>query len=405
MMEKKDSNKEWHLVRNNNGEWISEEYAEFLTPLEVGVLQVRAAQQGIQLDVQHGVDGQIWCYKHQLDAIKIEPINETVMKRELRIKKKLLSSYLGRGLHSDKWDNAFGEKGKLRGLIEMVKNDDELVLQIREDYFNVYYKGGNLLKVSSENSFQFDCNYYKCDTELDTPEKRKAKRRNVLESLKEKRDFKTFIADMKELMDDYWKWLKRVHKRTLHEKDTQHALCISNTESTDYTIIDLEFQVSTRKDCIYHYEPSSLPRHPGVDVYEKSPRFDIIAVRNSDHRLCVIELKNGLDALPGKSGIGDHADSFEGSIGKNPLAELTFTKEMKKVVSDKHHLKLLSDDFYIDEKLPIEFMYAYAYKSEDENGKEAERNSFKREQEKACCMNYKLIYLNKGDFTLSDSNC
>ena len=146
-METNEHNKQWYLVRNNNGEWISEEYAEFLTPLEVGILQVKAAQQGIQLDVQHGADGQLWCYKHQLDAIKIEPINKTVMKRELRVKKKSLSSYLGRGLHSEKWATAFGKEGKLGGLIEMVKNDDELVLQIREDYFNVYYKGGNMLKV------------------------------------------------------------------------------------------------------------------------------------------------------------------------------------------------------------------------------------------------------------------
>lgn len=407
-METKEHNKQWHLVRNNNGEWISEDYAEFLTPLEVGILQVKASQQGIQLDIQHGADGQLWCYKHQLDAIKIEPFNKTVMKRELRIKKKALSSYLGRGLHSDKWDNAFGEDGKLGGLIEMVKKDDELVLQIREDYFNVYYKGGNMLKVSSENSFQFDYNYYKCEIDLDTQEQRNKridKRRSVLESLKKTRDYKTFIDEMKKLMDKYWIWLYNEKHRSLHEKDTQHALCISNTESTDYTIIDLEFQVSTRKDCTYHYEPSSLPRHPGIYVCKKSPRFDIIAVRNSDRRLCVIELKNGLDALVGKSGIGDHADSFEGSIGKNPLAELTFTKEMEKVVSDKKRLKLLSDDFYIDEKLPIEFIYAYAFKSEDENGKKAERDSFLREQEKACCMNYKVIYLNKGDFTLSDSNC
>ena len=87
MMETKEHNKQWHLVRNNNGEWISGDYAEFLTPLEVGILQVKASQQGIQLDVQHGADGQLWCYKHQLEAIKIEPINKTVMNRELRIKK------------------------------------------------------------------------------------------------------------------------------------------------------------------------------------------------------------------------------------------------------------------------------------------------------------------------------
>lgn len=407
-METKEHNKQWHLVRNNNGEWISEDYAEYLTQLEVGILQVKASQQGIQLDIQHGADGQLWCYKHQLDAIKIEPLNKTVMKRELRIKKKSLSSHLGRGLLSEKWATAFGKEGKLGGLIEMVKNDDELVLQIREDYFNVYYKGGNMLKVSSENSFQFDYNYFKCEISLDTQEQRKKridKRRSILESLKNTRDYKTFIDEMKKLMDKYWIWLYNEKHRSLHEKDTQHALCISNTESTDYTIIDLEFQVSTRKDCTYHYEPSSLPRHPGIYVCEKSPRFDIIAVRNSERRLCVIELKNGLDALVGKSGIGDHADSFEGSIGKNHLAELTFTKEMEKVVSDKKRLKLLSDDFYIDEKLPIEFIYAYAFKSEDENGKKAERDSFLREQEKACCMNYKVIYLNKGDFTLSDSNC
>lgn len=408
MMEMKEQDRHWHLVRNDNGEWISDENVEFLTPLEVGILQVKASQQGIQLNIQHGADGQLWCYKHQLDAIKIEPINKTVMKRELRVKKKSLSSYLGRGLHSEKWATAFGKEGKLGGLIEMVKNDDELVLQIREDYFNVYYKGGNMLKVSSENSFQFDYNYFKCEISLDTQEQRKKridKRRSILESLKNTRDYKTFIDEMKRLMDKYWIWLYNEKHRSLHEKDTQHALCISNTESTDYTIIDLEFQVSTRKDCTYHYEPSSLPKHPGIYVCEKSPRFDIIAVRNSDRRLCVIELKNGLDALVGKSGIGDHADSFEGSIGKNPLAELTFTKEMEKVVSDKKRLKLLSDDFYINEKLPIEFIYAYAFKSEDENGKKAERDSFLREQEKACCMNYKVIYLNKGDFTLSDSNC
>ena len=88
-METKEHNKQWHLVRNNNGEWIIDDYAEFLTPLEVGILQVKAAQQGIQLDVQHGANGQLWCYKHQLDAIKIEPINKTVMKRELRIKKRI----------------------------------------------------------------------------------------------------------------------------------------------------------------------------------------------------------------------------------------------------------------------------------------------------------------------------
>ncbi len=41
MMETKEQERHWHLVRNDNGEWISDENVEFLTPLEVGILQVK----------------------------------------------------------------------------------------------------------------------------------------------------------------------------------------------------------------------------------------------------------------------------------------------------------------------------------------------------------------------------
>lgn len=84
MMEKKETNKEWHLVRNNNGEWISEEYAEFLSPLEATVLKVRAGQQGKELNIQHGADGSLWCYKHEYEAIDIS--NPEPVIRKLKIK-------------------------------------------------------------------------------------------------------------------------------------------------------------------------------------------------------------------------------------------------------------------------------------------------------------------------------
>ena len=83
-MEKKDSNKEWHLVRNNNGEWISEEYAEFLSPLEATVLKVRAGQQRKELNIQHGADGLLWCYRHEYEAIDIS--NPEPVIRKLKIK-------------------------------------------------------------------------------------------------------------------------------------------------------------------------------------------------------------------------------------------------------------------------------------------------------------------------------
>lgn len=311
---------------------------------------------------------------------------------------KQTEEYKGRGLHSEKWNSVFNEDSLLNNLIDEVRKDKDLVIQIRENYFNIYYKGGNLLKVKSENSFEFDSEYYKWKPEFDTEEKRKDERRNFLKALKKKRDYKTFLSDMKKLMDSFWK----KSGRDLHEKDTQHALCISNTESSDYTIIDLEFQVSKSTKCQYSYKKTYIPLGRYVDKRKISPRFDIIAVRNRDHRLCIIELKSGTNALYGKSGIGDHADSFEGSIGKNHQTSQSFLKEMKKVISDKKDLKLLDDNFTVSDAEP-EFIYAYAFTTDDEKIKNTEQEAFEMERKKAKCEKYNVIYLNKGDFTLSDN--
>ena len=44
-MEKERKNEKWHLIRNDNGEWISDEYAVFISKLEATVLRVYAAKQ------------------------------------------------------------------------------------------------------------------------------------------------------------------------------------------------------------------------------------------------------------------------------------------------------------------------------------------------------------------------
>jgi hypothetical protein len=85
----KEHNKQWHLIRNDNGEWISDDYAVFLTPLEATILRARAGQQGKELNIQHGADGLLWCYRHEYEAIIIEPTKKTVMRHELRVKKRI----------------------------------------------------------------------------------------------------------------------------------------------------------------------------------------------------------------------------------------------------------------------------------------------------------------------------
>lgn len=68
-MEKEVNNNDWHLIRNDNGEWISDEYAVLITQSEATFLKTKAEQQGKPFSVQHGAGGQLWCYRHELEAL------------------------------------------------------------------------------------------------------------------------------------------------------------------------------------------------------------------------------------------------------------------------------------------------------------------------------------------------
>ena len=69
-METKEEERKWHLVRNDNGEWISDENVVFLTKVEARSLQIKARLIRKKISIQHGYDGEIWCYKHELESFK-----------------------------------------------------------------------------------------------------------------------------------------------------------------------------------------------------------------------------------------------------------------------------------------------------------------------------------------------
>ncbi len=66
-MEKEE--RKWHLVRNDNGEWISDENVVFLTKQKARSLQIKARLSGRRLSIQHGYEGELWCYKHEISII------------------------------------------------------------------------------------------------------------------------------------------------------------------------------------------------------------------------------------------------------------------------------------------------------------------------------------------------
>ena len=69
MMETKAEERKWHLIRNDNGEWISDENVVFLTKEEARHLQFMSKLAGKQISIQHGCDGTLWCYKHEYNSI------------------------------------------------------------------------------------------------------------------------------------------------------------------------------------------------------------------------------------------------------------------------------------------------------------------------------------------------
>lgn len=68
-MDTMHDNENWHLIRNDNGEWISEEYAVFVNKNQLKILQIKAARMGKSLSVQHGPEGSLWCYKHEIELL------------------------------------------------------------------------------------------------------------------------------------------------------------------------------------------------------------------------------------------------------------------------------------------------------------------------------------------------
>lgn len=87
MMEIEQNDRNWHLIRNDNGEWISDKNAVIVSELEATILRVYAAKQGKSLSIQHGQDGLLWCYKHEFEKIELTSQKQEIKQRTLKIKK------------------------------------------------------------------------------------------------------------------------------------------------------------------------------------------------------------------------------------------------------------------------------------------------------------------------------
>jgi hypothetical protein len=224
--------------------------------------------------------------------------------------------------------------GLLSPITEAVRRDKTLFLCVRHNYINIYYQGGNIMKVKSaakkgEYTASFNINYLRNgeDRDIGRQEKRlletlpagniKPVEFDDSEETDETKDVKEeeFISKLSS-PDDVIKWadalpaLKNImdiyfssHEKA--ERFYQQMVCRENTrskisESMDYFITDIEYSV-----------PFPKPKDK-----RKTARIDMIAVKWPKNRkaggtvcevkLALIEMKYGDKAMTGSSGIEEH---------------------------------------------------------------------------------------------------
>ncbi len=65
-----EQDRKWYLIRNNNGEWISDDNAVGVSKEYAQRLKIMATRARKSLSVQHGVEGCLWCYKREIEEYK-----------------------------------------------------------------------------------------------------------------------------------------------------------------------------------------------------------------------------------------------------------------------------------------------------------------------------------------------
>lgn len=243
-----------------------------------------------------------------------------------------------RGLSESFLNDLASEEGILNPILKYVQSDFTLCLNIREDYINIYYRGGNLLKISKVidlkgvyYSFYFDQNYITKDSIF---REKYYISDTTLSEIREPSDLKKWILIipfLKQEMDFFF-----IKKQTV-ERELQQAIVQENNRSrisasTDYFISDIEYAKKTvgRFDLV-------AVKWPSDSTSRKNPKCGI----------AFIELKYGDHSLNGKSGLISHLNGINTFISKAENIR-HIKEEMMLVFNQLHKLNLINNKHKIE---------------------------------------------------------
>lgn len=274
-----------------------------------------------------------------------------------------MASFNKRGVFS----NFFWKRLKTEPLSSIIKYaskaDNGLDVQLRGNYINIYYKGGNILKIKPK-SFFFDKFYFYTGCKKEDRSTRKTiildaskgkeqeglSKKEALQIVNELEDQADKLIKLLDISAEKYfdtaksvidKWLE-IQQSALdinhNEKASQHLISLYNRsfDTSDIIVIDLEYAISQK---------ASFAEKNG------NPRPDIIGVDRSG-QIHVLELKYRFQATEGDAGIEQHILDFEKTIGKDSKGD--FVSEMYDLVESKKELGLIDCQCNVDiHKKPV----------------------------------------------------
>jgi len=174
-------------------------------------------------------------------------------------------------------------------------------------------------------------------------------------------------------------WLEKEKNRG--EFDTEQNVAQRNQTTRDrYIVLDME----------YAFEQNRIRK----ENREKKSVFDLLGIERASNKIIFFEIKRGMGAIRGNSGIEDHIADFNTFIyGKNStIFRANLINDIKNIVADKLELGIIKN-FSLPENLEksdIELVFVF------DPDEESEISAFAKELNKR----HELIIVGNGNYEL-----
>jgi hypothetical protein len=254
----------------------------------------------------------------------------------------------GRGLSQTFIDALKSDAGLgLKRVLQAVIQDDTLCLEIRKNYVNIYYRGGNLIRLAENRgkyTASFDRKYI-----VNAASARLPAQIDIQQDLANYEDVSMWLDAIPLIKHEMSLWFS-VHPKD--EREFQQLMLRENNFSrtakgTDYFICDIEYSsIYGRFDLIAAYWPSSGARRKDN--------------RNVD--LAFIEMKYMDKSMTHSAGILAHIRDMERYYRKNTDNFAALKQEMRTVFNQKLELGLIDNQKPIqsfNDKVP-DFIFVFS---------------------------------------------